>query len=232
MFFHFVFSLYLPHPLEFLRVLSLEKSRATRVTFRDQKHWNRLKDKKVIAKNNPKIQRIFVFFGFFFHFVFSNSSQTLWCFQSLFAGPVAVHAGNFLQQRKLKSVEKQKSYKKKNKKQYVFFLFFCFFHFVFWPNFRTLRSFRSRFAACGCCYHSASFETKNIEIEWKTKKLEQKNKNKNVFFFVFLFFSFCFFLITSEPFGVSACSWPRKVAGDARDFSRPRTRKSNDRQKS
>ena len=70
------------------------------------------------------------FFGFFFHFVFSNSSQTLWCFQSLFAGPVAVHAGNFLQQRKLKSVEKQKSYKRKNKKQYVF-LFFVFLFFVF-----------------------------------------------------------------------------------------------------
>ena len=73
----------------------------------------------------------FCFFGFFFHFVFSNNSQTLWCFQSLFAGPVAVHAGNLLQQRKLKSVEKQKSYKQKNKKQYVFFFVFLFFSFCF-----------------------------------------------------------------------------------------------------
>ena len=118
----------------------------------------------------------FCFFGFFFHFVFSNNSQTLWCFQSLFAGPVAVHAGYLLQQRKLKSVKKQKSYKQKNKKQYVFFFFFCFFHFVFWSNFRTLRSFRSRLAACGCCHHSASFETKNNKIGRETKKLRQKNK--------------------------------------------------------
>ena len=70
----------------------------------------------------------FCFFGFFFHFVFSNNSQTLWCFQSLFAGPVAVHAGYLLQQRKLKSVKKQKSYKQKKQKTIcLFFVFFVFF---------------------------------------------------------------------------------------------------------
>ena len=113
---------------------------------------------------------------FLFFFFFSNNSQTLWCFQSIFAGPVAVYAGNLLQQRKLKSVKKQKSYKQKNKKKCLFFLFFCFFHFVFSYNFRTLWCFWSIFAAGGRCYHSASFETKNIEIGGKTKKLRQKNK--------------------------------------------------------
>ena len=69
--------------------------------------------------------------GFFFFFFFSNNSQTLWCFQSIFTGPVAVYAGNLLQQRKLKSVEKQKSYKQKNKKKQSFLSFFLFFRFVF-----------------------------------------------------------------------------------------------------
>ena len=64
------------------------------------------------------------------------------------------------------------------------------------------------------------------------KKVRAKNNRKNNILIVFIVFFFVFLLITSEPFGVSACSWPRKVAGDAGDFSRPRTRKSNERQKS
>ena len=113
-----------------LRVLSLERLLATRVIFRDQKHRNRMKDNKVIAKNKNKNVFFFVFQPLTFLF-FPHNFRTLWCFQSIFAGPVAVHAGNLLQQRKLKSVKKQKSYKQKNKKKQSFLSFFLFFRFVF-----------------------------------------------------------------------------------------------------
>ena len=50
------------------------------------------------------------------------------------------------------------------------------------------------------------------------KKVRAKNNPKINILIVFIVFSFRFLLITSEPFGVSACSWPRKIEGDACDF--------------
>ena len=178
MFFHFVFSLYLPHPLEFLRVLSLEKSRATRVTFRDQKHWNRLKDKKVIAKNNPKIKERQT------HFVFCSLVhifRTLGSFCLRLAGLTALTAGNVCCKRERNRMKDKKVISKKTKKNVFFCLFFCFFGLFFPHNFRTLWSFCVFLASKSRWRRAWFFQTKNKEIEWQTKKLEQKTIEKLIF---------------------------------------------------
>ena len=64
------------------------------------------------------------------------------------------------------------------------------------------------------------------------KKVRAKNNRKNNILIVFIVFFFVFLLITYEPFGVSACSWPRKIEGDVLLLLRPKTIKSNERQKS
>ena len=139
MFFHFVFSLYLPHPLEFLRVLSLEKSRATRVTFRDQKHWNRLKDKKVIAKNNPKIQRIFVFLVSFFILFFLITPKPFGVSNRSLQGRWLCTPATFCSKESWNRWKNKKVIRKKTKNKMSFFFFFFLF-FVFFILFFGLTS--------------------------------------------------------------------------------------------
>ena len=129
--FCFCFFLITSEPLGVSACSQPRKIEGDACDFQRPKTLKSVERQKSYSKKQSKNSTNFCFFGFFFHFVFSNNSQTLWCFQSLFAGPVAVHAGNLLQQRKLKSVEKQKSYKQKNKKKQSFLSFFLFFRFVF-----------------------------------------------------------------------------------------------------
>ena len=113
-----------------------------------------------------------------------------------------------------------------------FFCFFVFFILFFGLTSEPFGVFDRGLLRVVAAITLLLLRPKTLKSNERQKSQSKKTKTKMSFFLFFLFFSFCFFLITSEPFGVSACSWPRKVAGDARDFSRPRTRKSNDRQKS
>ena len=144
----------------------------------------------------------------FFHFVFSHNSRTLASFCLKLAGLAVLTAGNVwckAEWNRMKEKKVRAKNNRKNKKKMSFFLFFCFFHFVFSNNFRTLASFFLRLAGL------AALAAGNVcsKGEWnrmKDKKVRAKNNRKNNILIVFIVFSFCFFLISSTPFGVSACS--------------------------
>ena len=131
--------------------------------------------------------------GLFFHFVFSNNFRTLVSFFLRLAGLAALTAGNVWCKGEWNRMKDKKSYsKKQSKKNNIFIVFFfCFFGLFFPPNFRTLWSFCVFLASKNRGRRPWFLETKNKEIEWKTKKLQQKNKMKKET--AWFLFSFCFF---------------------------------------